>query len=60
MVAYRRTCTSQAEFEAGQSLPEQVTQWCEKWLNGGQWRQLENDADAAYVPTGDELTPAPA
>jgi hypothetical protein len=30
------------EFEAMQSNPDRLAEWCEKWLNGGQWRQLEN------------------
>jgi hypothetical protein len=33
---------AKAEFEAMQSSPERLAEWCETWLNGGQWRQLEN------------------
>jgi hypothetical protein len=33
---------AKAEFEAMQSQPERLAEWCGKWLNGGQWRQLEN------------------
>ena len=33
---------AKAEFEAMQSDPEQLAEWCGRWLNGGQWRQLEN------------------
>jgi hypothetical protein len=33
---------AKTEFEAMSSQPEQVAEWCAKWLNGGQWRQLEN------------------
>lgn len=32
---------AKAEFEAMQSSPERLAEWCEAWLNGGQWRQLE-------------------
>lgn len=33
---------AKAQFQRMQANPEQLTQWCEKWLNGGQWRQLKN------------------
>ncbi len=29
------------EFEAMRSNPDRLAEWCEKWLNGDQWRQLE-------------------
>ncbi|WP_143735199.1 hypothetical protein [Methylocaldum sp. 14B] len=31
------------EYKIMSSNPAQLAYWCEKWLNGGQWRQLEND-----------------
>jgi hypothetical protein len=30
------------EFRKMQGSPHELQQWCEKWLNGGQWRQLRN------------------
>jgi len=29
------------EFERMQSSAETLTDWCDKWLDGGQWRQLK-------------------
>lgn len=31
------------EYGIMSSNPAQLAYWCEKWLNGAQWRQLEND-----------------
>lgn len=29
------------EFEQLPDSPDALTRWCEKWLDGGQWRQLK-------------------
>lgn len=29
------------EFEQLPDTPEALVRWCEKWLDGGQWRQLK-------------------
>lgn len=39
--------TAQAEFEAMQASPEQLTEWCHRWLYGGEWRRLENAVEHA-------------
>lgn len=35
------------DFERMQGSPEHVTEWCEKWLDGGQWRALEKAVPGA-------------
>ncbi len=30
------------EFDSLNNSPEALAAWCEKWLDAGQWRQLEN------------------
>jgi hypothetical protein len=29
------------EFEVMHNTPERLTAWCEKWLDGGEWRKLK-------------------
>lgn len=30
------------EFERLPDTPEALARWCEKWMDGGQWRQLKS------------------
>jgi hypothetical protein len=34
------------EFLQMQAAPDSLTAWCQKWLNSGQWRQLEKAISA--------------
>jgi hypothetical protein len=35
------TLQAKEEFERLPDTPEALVEWCEKWLDGGQWRQLK-------------------
>jgi len=41
---------AQKEFEALPTTPERLTAWCEKWLNGGEWRQLKRAVQKSKAP----------
>ncbi|MGZ8219761.1 hypothetical protein [Methylomagnum sp.] len=51
--------TAKAEFEAMQSSPEQLTEWCHRWLYGGEWRQLENAVARRIAEAGQAAPPSP-
>jgi hypothetical protein len=38
---------SKNEFEKAQHSPQELTDWCAKWLDGSQWRQLKHAVDKA-------------
>jgi len=33
---------AKAEFESQCETPTALAQWCEKWLDGGQWKKLKS------------------
>lgn len=51
--------TAKAEFESMQSSPELLTEWCHRWLYGGEWRQLENAVAEQAAKAGRTAAPGP-
>jgi hypothetical protein len=41
---------AEEEFERMKNRPETLADWCEKWLDGSQWRQLKNALDQHTSP----------
>jgi hypothetical protein len=39
------------EFAAAEESPEALAAWCDKWLDGSQWKQLKKAVDKASSST---------